>query len=51
MHTLKLNNHHKPRPTECKGCGRKLPKRAYKHFCATCIKLVDNWGKDTSGNK
>jgi ribosomal protein L37E len=34
----KLNNIKKWHPTECERCGRKLPKRAYKPVCATCIK-------------
>lgn len=37
-HILKTNNYHKAHPTECDRCGRKLPKKAYKPVCATCIK-------------
>jgi hypothetical protein len=34
----KQDNIHKAHPTECDQCGRRLPKRAYKRVCATCIK-------------
>lgn len=34
----KQNNIHKAHPTECRICGRTLPKRAWRPVCAACRK-------------